>query len=218
MSLANNIRYLRKKQGWSQDELAEKLGYKSYTTVQKWESGVSEPPLKKAHALADLFHVDIDAMTKGELWMEDVPMERAAPPAKPDIPPGFEPLPPMVKLPLVGAIACGQPITAEENLEGAVSVPEEWNADFVLTCRGDSMAPKIEDGDLVAIRIQPEVANGQIAAVRIDSEATLKKVYRYSDRLELRPINPDFESIVLYGEDINTAAIEGLAVGLCRGI
>lgn len=63
MILADNIRYLRKKRGWSQDYLAEILGYKSYTTIQKWESGVSEPPLKKAHAIANLFGVDINDLT-----------------------------------------------------------------------------------------------------------------------------------------------------------
>lgn len=67
MALARNIRFLRKKQGWGQDFLAEKLGYKSYTTIQKWESGVSEPPLKVVHALADLFGVDIDVLTGVEL-------------------------------------------------------------------------------------------------------------------------------------------------------
>lgn len=67
MALAKNIRYLRKKQGWSQDILADKLGYKSYTTIQKWESGVSEPPLKIVHVLADLFNVDINDLTGADL-------------------------------------------------------------------------------------------------------------------------------------------------------
>lgn len=67
MSLSHNIRYLRKKQGWGQDTLAEKLGYKSYTTIQKWESGVSEPPLKVVHELAELFNVDINDLTKCDL-------------------------------------------------------------------------------------------------------------------------------------------------------
>jgi transcriptional regulator with XRE-family HTH domain len=65
--LARNIRYLRKKQGMSQEELAERLGYKSYTTIQKWESGVSEPPLKTAHEIAHIFDVDIDDLVKVEL-------------------------------------------------------------------------------------------------------------------------------------------------------
>lgn len=209
---AERLRAALDLRGMRQSDLAAATGI-GKSSISTYLSGDYLPKQRNIYKMASALDVN-------EAWLMglDAPMERAAPSAKPDIPPGFEPLPPMAKLPLVGAIACGQPITAEENLEGAVNVPEEWNADFVLTCRGDSMAPKIEDGDLVAIRIQPEVANGQIAAVRIDSEATLKKVYRYSDRLELRPINPDFESIVLYGEDINTAAIEGLAVGLCRGI
>lgn len=62
--LGENIRYLRRQHGWSQDYLAELLGYKSYTTIQKWESGVSEPPLKKAHEIASLFNIDIDVLTK----------------------------------------------------------------------------------------------------------------------------------------------------------
>lgn len=67
MALPNNIRYLRKKQGWGQDILAEKLGYKSYTTIQKWESGVSDPPLKVVHELAALFNVDINDLTGSDL-------------------------------------------------------------------------------------------------------------------------------------------------------
>lgn len=73
MILPNNIRYLRKKRNWSQEHLAKLLGYKSFTTIQKWETGVSEPPLKKAHALADLFGVDIDILTKVDLEHEQIP-------------------------------------------------------------------------------------------------------------------------------------------------
>lgn len=210
MSLANNIRYLRKKQGWSQDFLAEQLGYKSYTTIQKWESGVSEPPLKKAHAIAELFHVDIDDLTKNDFERSDN--------APHEIPPGFDPLPPVSTVPIVGSIACGVPITAEQNIEGYATVPERWKADFVLICKGDSMEPKIKNGDVVAIRKQSAVENGQIAAVLINDEATLKKVYQYPERLELRPLNPDYESIVLYADEMNSAVIEGRAVGICRDI
>lgn len=65
--LPKNIRYLRKKNEWSQEYVAEKLGYKSYTTIQKWEMGTSEPPLKKTRELADLFNVDIDDLTNKNL-------------------------------------------------------------------------------------------------------------------------------------------------------
>lgn len=64
---SRNIRYLRKQKEWSQDYIAEKLGYKSYTTIQKWEMGTSEPPLKKLKELSDLFSVDIDDLTNKDI-------------------------------------------------------------------------------------------------------------------------------------------------------
>lgn len=136
----------------------------------------------------------------------------------PTIPPGFEPLPKMVSVPRVGAIACGEPILAEQNIEDYDRIPEDWRADFTLVCEGDSMEPRIKDGDVVAIRKQLEVETGEIAAVRIEDNATLKRVYRYPDRLVLQPENPAFPPIVLVGEEINTVTIEGKAVGLCRNL
>lgn len=74
MSISRNIRELRKKHNMSQEFVAEKLGYKSFTTIQKWESGVSEPPMKKAKELATLFNVDLDKL------VGDVPSSPAATP------------------------------------------------------------------------------------------------------------------------------------------
>ena len=80
------------------------------------------------------------------------------------------------------------------------------------------MAPKIQDGDVVAVRKVPQVENGQIAAVRIDDEATLKRCYLYPDKLVLQAENPAYEPIVLIGEEMGRAVIEGLAVGFMRNI
>lgn len=133
---------------------------------------------------------------------------------KPTIPPGFIPLPKMKKVPLIGAIACGDPITAIQNREGEVNAPVNMQCDFALKCQGESMiGAGIHDGDVVYIRIQPEVENGEIAAVRIGDEATLKRVYLHSDYIELRPENPAFESIIRRREDMNDVQIEGKAVG-----
>ena len=131
------------------------------------------------------------------------------------VPPGFQPLPETELLPRVGQIACGEPILAEQNIEDYDRVPTEWGAQFTLICAGDSMVPRIQDGDVVAIRKQPSVENGEIAAVRIGDEATLKHVYYSPDKLILQPENPAFPPIVLIGEEMNTAIIEGKAVGLC---
>lgn len=160
-----------------------------------------------------------EALDVNPAWLMgyDVPMD-SEDTEKSEVPPGFQPMPSMDVVPLVGRIACGMPITAEQNIERMVCVPSNWRATFTLTCEGASMEPRIHDGDLVAIRKQPEVENGEIAAVRIDGEATLKHVYLHENFIELRPENPAFDSIILSKEDMNTVVIEGKAVGLCRDI
>lgn len=80
------------------------------------------------------------------------------------------------------------------------------------------MLPKIEDGDVVAIRSQPTVENGEIAAVRIGDNATLKRVFLHPDYIELRPLNPEYDSIIRRREEMADIKIEGRAVGLCRNL
>ncbi len=159
-----------------------------------------------------------EALNVNPAWLMgyDVPMEaeRPAPAKKTTIPPGFEPMPKMRKVPLIGAIACGDPITAIQNREGEIDAPENMRCDFALRCHGDSMiGAGIHDGDAVYINIQPEVENGEIAAVRIGDEATLKRVYIHQDYIELRPENPAYESIIRRKEEMNDVHIEGKAVG-----
>ncbi|MDD3370025.1 MAG: helix-turn-helix transcriptional regulator, partial [Lachnospiraceae bacterium] len=69
--MSDNIRYLRKKKGFSQEYIAEKMGYSSYTTVQKWETGVSEPPIKKLRELSEILDVDINDITSKKLYLEE---------------------------------------------------------------------------------------------------------------------------------------------------
>lgn len=202
----DKIKEARKKAKMTQRQLADQLGIKN-TSISNWEKNVSRPD------------PDMIALLCGVLGIEPGFLFSAGPESEQEtIPAGFQSMPSMEAVPLVGRIACGTPILAEENIEEFVSIPARWKATFTLICHGSSMEPKIKDGDLVAIRSQPTVDNGQVAAVRIGNEATLKKIFQYPDRLELRPINPDYDTMVLYGEEINTAVIEGLAVGLCRGL
>lgn len=161
-----------------------------------------------------------EALNVNPAWLMgyDVPMEtesrHSVAPASRPIPPGFEPMPKMKKVPLIGAIACGEPITAEQNIEKMVDVPENIRCDFSLTCHGDSMVDAgIHDKDVVYIRIQPEVENGEIAAVRIDGEATLKRVYYNPDTLTLMPANPAYAPMVYTGSQLEEVHIEGKAVG-----
>ena len=190
----------------------------SKSSISHYLKGDWEGKQDAVYSIAQVLNVS-------EAWLMgyDVPMDAehatpSQPAQKATIPPGFEPMPEMDMVPLVGRIACGTPITAEENIEQMVCVPSRWHSTFTLTCKGDSMEPRIHDGDLVAIRKQPEVENGEIAAVRIGEEATLKHVYLHENFIELRPENPAFNSIILSREDMNDVVIEGKAVGLCRDI
>lgn len=123
------------------------------------------------------------------------------------------PMPEMNKVPLVGTIACGEPILAEENLEGEVDLPEHVHADFALRCKGDSMInARIYDGDIVYIRQQPTVEDGEIAAVLIDDEATLKRVRFYDDHVVLEPENPLYRPLAYWGEEMSVVRILGRAV------
>ena len=179
MVLADNIRYLRKKRGWSQDYLAERLGYKSYTTIQKWESGVSEPPLKKAHAIADLFGVDINDLTGSNI--ED---------AETKLPPDASPYAPTQRIPILGRISAGLPLYAEEQIEGYTYTDLNHGGEyFALRVHGDSMnAIRIYDGDLLIIRKQDVVEDGEIAVVMVnDDEATVKCWHRRENIVMLEP-------------------------------
>ncbi len=208
---SERIKALRASRHVSQAELSQAIGL-SRSTIGMYETGQREPDLETCEAIADFFNVDMDYLTGRSN------IERRSIVTRPAVPAGFIPMPEMVNIPLVGQIACGEPILAEENIETHVSIPAGWHADFALHCVGDSMLPRIHDGDLVAIRCQPVVENGEIAAVRIGEEATLKAVYMHDSYIELRPLNPDFPSIIRPLDNREDIAIEGKVVGLCRGL
>lgn len=211
-NFSSRIKQLRTERGITQEQLASMLKV-SRSTIGMYESGKREPDFETSEAIADIFNVDMDFL----MGRSDVERKHPVTPTT-IIPPGFQPIPELDTVPIVGRIACGTPILAEQNIDGVTCIPHRWRATFVLTCKGDSMEPKIQDGDLVAIRKQPEVENGEIAAVRIGEEATLKHVYRRDGFLELRPENPKYESIILIGEKMAEATIEGKVVGLCRDV
>lgn len=117
-------------------------------------------------------------------------------------------------IPLVGTIACGTPIFAEENVEDYIAAPVGCDADFALRCRGDSMIrARICDGDIVFIHSQPDCSNGEIAAVLIGDEATLKRVYKQPDAITLMPENSEYSPLVYRREQMNEIKILGKAVG-----
>ena len=207
-TLYDRIKSRRTELGLTVEELAHKMGYKDKSSISKIENGKADIPQSKIAAFADA----LETTTAYLMGWEEQPTPKPTSPAP--IPPGFEPMPKMKKIPLIGSIACGDPITAEQNIEKMVDVPENIRCDFSLTCHGDSMVDAgIHDKDVVYIRIQPEVENGEIAAVRIRDEATLKRVYYSGDTLTLMPANAAYAPLVYTGETLNEVKIEGRAVG-----
>ncbi len=200
MDLKDKIRARRLELDLTLEDVAKVVGV-GKSTVRKWETGYIENMRRdKIAKLAEALHTT-PAYLMG--WEE------------PDLvlPDNILPMPGMGKVGLLGDIACGHPITAEENMEEYIDLPEHIKADFSLRCRGDSMInARIFDGDIVYIRQQPDVDNGEIAAVLIDQEATLKRVYHYANRLELRPENPTFPVLQFEGEELSSVRILGKAV------
>ena len=205
MELCDKIKTRRLSLGLTMDDVAKEVGV-SKPTVQRWESGViANMRRDKIAKLAKALHTT-PAYLMG--WTEEVEQ-------KSEIPEGFSPPPEMVLKPLVGKIACGTPILAEQNIEDYINVPKDVKCDFLLTCDGDSMIEAgIRSGDVVYLIKQPDIDyNGQIAAVRIDGEATLKKVFKYQDKVILQPANANYEPLVYIKEEINKLVIEGIATG-----
>lgn len=203
MTIGDRIRLARIQKGISQDDLAKAIN-STKQAIYKYEKGiVTNIPMDKLELIANLLNVT-PAYLMG--WEE----EKHSAISLPD---NILPLPKFKKLPLVGTIACGDPILSEQNIEDYIKCPNDINADFCLRCKGDSMiGARIHDGDIVYIRQQPDVENGEIAAVLIDDEATLKRVYKKGNSIILQPENPAYEPLVFVREEINQISILGKAV------
>ena len=171
-----------------------------------YENGEREPNSEILSSLSKLFKVTVDYL----LGLSDSPNATNALPEYDNI---FKIE--KHKIPLLGEIACGQPIFASEDRESYVEVGTDIHADFCLKAKGDSMInARILDGDIVFIRQQPMVENGEIAAVIINDEATLKRVYynQGEGKLVLQSENPSYEPFVYVGEELNDISILGKAV------
>jgi len=120
-------------------------------------------------------------------------------------------------LPLVGQVAAGVPLLAEDNIEELVEVPgflRRDDGDFVLRINGDSMVDAgIFDSDLVVVHPQDGAENGDIVVARVGDEATTKRFYREGRRIRLQPANENYEPIVVDEGDVEIA---GKVVGVLR--
>lgn len=201
VELYKNIRLKREQLGMSQDELAGMVGYTSRTSIAKIESGKVDLPQSKIEIFAQALHTTPAALLGWE--------QSTASPAEDILPYSIK------KIPVLGDIACGEPIYADEGCEDYVIADANMDADFCLRAKGESMInARIMDGDIVFIRAQSRVENGDIAAVIVGDEATLKRVYYYpqQNRLMLNPENPAFTPQIYIGDELRYIKILGKAV------
>jgi len=193
--VGNKIKELRLKRGMNQDDLAEILGT-TKQTVSRYEKGERQANQDILFQLSDVFKVSIDEFFPKPDNLQAVSKES-------------------VHIPILGEIACGDPIYAEENFSGYRTEPKESVPSgniYYLQAKGDSMEPTIPNGSWVLIREQPDVENGEIAAVLVngDTEATLKRIRKQGDTIILTPDNSRHNPIIANEE--NPVKIIGKAI------
>ena len=183
-------------------EIANELGFKSANAAEE-----------HLQALARKGAIEISPGTSRGIRLIGASVFEA--PAAPPVPAALL----MMSLPLVGRVAAGSPILAQEHVESTYSVdPAMFSAkpDFLLKVRGESMRDAgIMDGDLLAVKKVDSAKNGQIVVARIGNEVTVKRYRKTGALVELLPENPDFK-IIEVDTDNDDFALEGLAVGLMR--
>ena len=185
--MSNNMGTIIKKRreqlGISQEQLANILGYKSRSSINKIELNHTDLPQSKIVALAKALSVT-PAYLMG--W-ED--LEQSTPKSN-----GY----PTVRIPVLGDVAAGVPILAQQDIIGYEDIPADMAKTgeyFGLKIKGDSMEPKIHDNDIVIVKSMSDAENNDIVIAMINNEATCKRLHKYSNSVVLTAINSDYKPI-----------------------
>jgi repressor LexA len=178
-SFGMKLNQLKKARGLTVKDLAAALDV-STSTIYMYMQGNRVPSTEMLEKIADFFNVDLDYL-QGRSNIANRALENRYNASISEAS--------IFNIPILGEVACGLPLFAEQNIIGYTCVEKKDRIDFALYAKGDSMtAARILDGDLVFIRQQNDVENGEIALVLVDNDtATLKRLYKYDDKIELRP-------------------------------
>ena len=174
MEFKDNLRYLRKANKMSQDLLAEKLGYKSFTTVQKWEDGTAFPRVSTLKKIADIFNIDVDHLLNLNVRTEQV------------------------EVPIIGEVKAGYDLYANQDIYGYEYCnhkeygPGEY---FYLKVKGDSMIDlRIGEGDIVYVKKQDYLDNKDIGVFLLENnEVTIKRALINKNSITLKAANPKYK-------------------------
>ena len=188
--IGKRIAEARDKQGMTLKELADMVNL-SEATISRYENGIVgniKTPI--IESISNILNVNLN-------WLLGISDVMAAP---------INSAEKTVLVPLIGQIACGSPILAEENIEDYFAIDKRVKADFCLQAKGDSMIEAgINSGDYVFIRHQSTLENGEIGAVIIDEEATLKRFYKNGNQIILQPANSNYQPIIINDGIVNIA-------------
>jgi len=189
MNFSKNLRFLRKQSKHSQQELANHLGYRSFTTIQKWEDGSSQPPYNVIQQIAKLYQVNVEEIMSNDL-------EKMNP----------------INIPILGTVRGGEPILAIQNILGYenITLDESKGGNyFYLEVVGDSMKnARIMPGDILYVRQQNSLNSGDIGIILLDDEATVKRIIYKKDKMILQPENEDYQPLVLSDQDIRNRNVQ----------
>lgn len=207
MTKGEKIKDLRKRLGMSQVELAKKIGV-SKQTLYKYENDIiTNVPSDKIELLSNALQTTpayLMGWNDNIDWAYEIEKSIKSTPLK---------VVKTCRIPVLGSAPCGKPnLTFEDTgyMEYVdFSHGSNKNDYYALKARGDSMAPKIEDGDIMIVHYQQEVENGQVAIVRVNGdEATCKIIRKYKHGLELIPINMNYERVFYTSEEVETLPVE----------
>ncbi|MFJ7888434.1 LexA family protein [Lysinibacillus xylanilyticus] len=197
IEVAKRIERIAEKKGISGAELARRIGT-DRSTITRYYKGIRKISMEEIPKFAEVLEVDVIELLFGsDIKNINIVSEKK------------------VAVPILGKIACGEPILAKENIENYIYKPADSlpSGDvFALQAKGDSMEPMIPNGAIVLLRAQPDVENGEIAAVLVngDEEATLKRVKKQGDTVFLMPDNSKYAPYIV--DENNPARIIGKAI------
>ena len=179
------LKLLRNQKHLSQAQLAKEIGVSS-STIAMWESGEREPKnYVTLEIIAGFFNVNMELLLTGTI----------AP----------------TRIPVLGKVVAGIPLGAIEDIIDYEEIPHSMAKSgdyFALQIKGDSMEPRIKEGDVVIVRKQPDVESGEVAIVLVNGdEATIKKVQKFNGGINLVPSNPAYEVKTYSNDDIESLPV-----------
>lgn len=188
-TLYDRIRLLRNKLGYSQEQLALKVGYADKTSIAKIEAGKVDLPQSKIIAFANALNTSTSFLMDGSEDHASTQSTRKG-----------------VVIPVLGSVAAGIPIEAIEYVIDTEEIPQEMAATgkfFGLKIKGNSMEPRIKDGDIVIVRQQEDAESGDIVIACVNGdEATCKRLRKYKDGIELISNNPSYDPMFFSNQEI----------------